>query len=64
MQAELQHTIKELNKSRGEVHSLRTQLAAAVEESAQLKSELASLSEAAANMERKLNAEVRLGHIS
>ena len=48
----------ELKKTREEVQSLRSQLSAAVEESAEMKKDLATLSKEAANMESRLNAEV------
>ena len=48
-----------LNKAREEVQELRSQLAAAAEQSIQLKADLSALKTEASNMERKLSAEVR-----
>ena len=58
LQAELQSTVSGLNKAREEVQQLRSQLAAAAEQSIQLKADLSTLRTEASNMERKLSAEV------
>ena len=58
LQAELQSTVSGLNKAREEVQQLHSQLAAAAEQSIQLKADLSTLKTEASNMERKLSAEV------